>query len=846
MANWRVRWAGLLLFLAGGLVVSYLGQRLLKRELEREIREGFSSTGWELREGGIDTIGMGGISLNPGWVYGEGTVIGWERAGARWHIADLINAELRSLRVNGPRIEVAFNVPLPPEPEELELEPPPVAVAAEREQGENLEEPEPVETDSPEELGPRPGGEDGTSEVPADEDEDLEGEKATVTETPATEPNPQEIVVEATRKSWVERLQVAVAEFESGRLRVNWIGMGVSDFDWSFSGYREEWGVGHFSLNGDGVAANVTLKELPASAFSANLDLRWEDGAFMDTIFRMAQPYIGKDLEIQPGSVQLDGVADFSFEEGSLRMERSSSQLEFNDFGLLMEGFDPIRIQNSFTAITVQFGLMTAEGGFRIGGGALGENFEWENFGIRFGVRGFNWRAESEKINFSGKNYSGVAAARGNGLAADRARATFGFENVRLGDLQIEPFGIELDWEGGRRELGFSAAAIGVQARQMYWLEDLSGTLSPFRQEAHVHIFDGFGTSVGHLRYAAAAGLSRVVWTDGENEELGRFSMMTSEGGSISRIEAEGLLDQQWIAFAGNMAGGVELPVLESGRLFLKGNVSFRGLPKGDGELRLEDGRLQFGDDGTATGVNARFEWEMLGAPRTRGAPFIRIEEINVGDFQLGQVKVGLDMPGLGLYRLRTAEARALGGILRVEPFLYFERNGEPLVTKLNFLGLDGAALLELIGEDRLELEGRLNGFLPIGYHQGRFLVGTGELKMIEGGTGRLRFRDPQMLESLVGLDLANLGLGESLSSALSEAGLAVSGLQVELFPEWSGNDLLIRIRIEGEIRTQRIIIPIGGFTINNTISPQDLHSVLNLWEGMQAEVRPGFGVNGR
>jgi len=163
------------------------------------------------------------------------------------------------------------------------------------------------------------------------------------------------------------------------------------------------------------------------------------------------------------------------------------------------------------------------------------------------------------------------------------------------------------------------------------------------------------------------------------------------------------------------------------------------------GEFHLRDARVhQAGLNLTAEGVEADIDVADLTQLLARKAS-LRAKSVTTGQFVLGDFATEFSRTESGRFNVASMSARALGGTLSVEPFVY--RLGDPGVEAvIRAEDVRAEEIMALTEDLPARASGPLSGRLPLRYDPAGFRFGTGWLGLKPGASVEVQFQSSGLL----------------------------------------------------------------------------------------------------
>jgi len=164
------------------------------------------------------------------------------------------------------------------------------------------------------------------------------------------------------------------------------------------------------------------------------------------------------------------------------------------------------------------------------------------------------------------------------------------------------------------------------------------------------------------------------------------------------------------------------------------------------GEFHLRESRVTNPGLGglTAEGIEADVEVADLSQFLTRKAA-LRAKTVTSGKIVLTDVAAEFSRTESGRFDVTALSARALGGTLSVEPFVY--RPGDPGVAAVvRAEDIQAEQVMALTQDLPARASGRLSGRLPVRYDGDQLRFGTGWLGLKEGDSAEIQFHAAGLL----------------------------------------------------------------------------------------------------
>ncbi|MFW1678331.1 YdbH domain-containing protein [Pontibacter sp. JAM-7] len=251
---------------------------------------------------------------------------------------------------------------------------------------------------------------------------------------------------------------------------------------------------------------------------------------------------------------------------------------------------------------------------------------------------------------------------------------------------------------------------------------------------------------------------------------------------------------------------------LQQGELHHKGSASIDNAQLSaqlhnritDGQLHWQQTEFHGVDWSSSTRIQAGGRWHDTGKVKLRQVK----KGVTVEDVELSYTYTGT--VNQGLFKLHTAKARFLEGMLALDP-LQTNLTNPAFTSQLHLKGISLQQLLQLEQQPGLSGEGKISGSVPLNFAEGALSIANGRLAS-EAPGGTIRF---QPTDNVLTYAAANKGLRmalellqnfhyQQLSVDLSYApdGKALLKTRLQGFnPEWSnGQPIDFNINIEENI----------------------------------------------
>lgn len=807
-------WWGVLLV----VTVMGLGYGFRRVLLEEGLRWVLAERGVEVEALPVEEAGWSGQTLGRSRLGWRGQSVGWDGLAVRWGAGGMFSDEAERLELAGPWIELDTGILRQELAAMRAME---EAVLAEEEVEERVE------------AGEEVFEEGVTEELP--EPETLERDLLDVIHLPIQLGLDPVVLVEnmgvETVRMGEGRLVVEDWDWLLGEMKWDLL-MGRGDGDWEGTmslegammggegGGRVERNSGEFSAHINGEVEAVLLEALLERVGGG----QWLESG------RLAGSLEG-GLLVEGVDTAVHGLS------GEMRL----GGLEWSGNGKQAYG---VELGNAVVA----FGLTGED--FLVDAGAEVEAVRWgewvsEPFGMHVALRdGKSLELESERIEVAGGNWEGGLALRGHFEplgATGRGRLECSVADWRGHGIGLEPFSVLV--EGGRERVQIRSSPVGLVRAGTLWVEEAGGEVWP-ELSLSALVYGLSGEALGEFRIAGdGAGAWLLEWANGDGEPLGSLTYEEAGEAEEERYEAEGQVPYHWLGTALEWWGDWPVKVL-SGAVDFVGEMELgRGrLPRGEGRLALEDLELEWDGETTLQGLAGEVEVYLRGLPRTVGEPEIRVEAITGWPVEVKNLQLRWEAPTMRHVRVLGGQVEVADAMVELVPF-EMDPLDPVVATEVRIEGLAANQLLELLGEERFAVEGKLAGAVEIGYAAGMVRLGPGELRLSGEGeagmreAGRFLFKDEGYLrEQLERMGGFPESVRVKLLNTLLRNGIDLRELQVELEGEPGEEMVLLRITVRGEARSEEMEVPIEGFILNNRVPLADLQRVL----GMEGRLRVG------
>ena len=796
-----------------GVVLGWQVFQLVPAWIEGQVRDTLLEQDAVLTAFPVEDIGWQRTRIGPGAVIKDANYLQWESIWIDYRIRDLATTRLNEMYIV--ESTIALRLPEARSPQTPRIAPPS----------------SPVETESVPTLPVEPpaGGDSPAREGPP---------------LPSP-PSP------ASLWQQLQDLPLNGVTIPDGAMKILLQGESLLEFAMDSRLQRQPYGIsGELSLNSDELAAHAALRA-PADEKVVTLqgEMQMQPGGLnvLNERYREIRRDIRPSLSeiVSSGAFKLDFLVEVP-EDGA---SYGSAEATLNELWLQLPFVDKaFGFRDLVAAGLFRENRLDAEAGISVLGFTLGK---WQSapFGLRASFqteRGFT--LESEAFDWSYGETAGKAALRGSARTYALPgefphRIELALSDIAGPGFSVEPF--SLLFRGGGDILEVKSSPVGFRRNGTLWLEQLD-------------LYWEFPSNAGHGSFA---------WYAPSGKEMGRVKAGLRRSNSQQfdlSLSLESLNGQSFLSLDSDIApenmivrarGDLELgwmnvinqwyPLLP---LSLSGeaprvDLSLSGKPpvmEGRFTLSLPGTTLTLDSGLVIRDMAGETAFRIKGLPRTEGLQQLTVREVSSGGFQLTDLVLDWEMPTMRTLLVNGLTARMGNALLRLDPFRMdpFEPGFR---TRLHFDGLAGNQLLEWLNEERFAIEGNISGHVEIGLQEGTWVVGKGLLEMDAPTTeNRFIFKDPAFLEE----KFADMeGVSEELRGrfleALLEQGIRIDSLQAQLGPAETPGDILLRIALKGESRTDRLELPVEQFVINNIISGEDLAALLGMFGRIRLQTEP-------
>jgi hypothetical protein len=173
-------------------------------------------------------------------------------------------------------------------------------------------------------------------------------------------------------------------------------------------------------------------------------------------------------------------------------------------------------------------------------------------------------------------------------------------------------------------------------------------------------------------------------------------------------------------------------------------------------------------------------------------------------------------------------EGTISGGRVWIAPFACDPFKPD-VVTAIYFEEIPAQQLLDWIREERFFLQGTVSGKIPLRWADGVLELGEAVLRMDSATTkNRFLFTDQAFLEEQFGrMDGVPSDLKEPFLATLLSDGIRIRDMALVIAPDREKEEVVLKLRVSGETRSERMEVPIESLIINNVISDEDLARIL-------------------
>lgn len=456
-----------------------------------------------------------------------------------------------------------------------------------------------------------------------------------------------------------------------------------------------------------------------------------------------------------------------------------------------------------------------------------------------FGLR-FTWGSgagislETEEVTWEWGPYAGKAGFRASAFRPEMppVRMEASFSTVTGPDLEVLPFSVLL--EGQAEQLSLEISPLGLHRSGYLWFEEAGFDWNAAAKTGSGGLvwFDGIGRSMGSLALTLGAGggsMEADLFLSGpDGSRLLSGSFLRQE----NRLEMDlgGRISMQWLKALNDWSGlvpgslrgpdpGLHLDLAGAWPVF-----------RGGLELILDKVTLELDNGSVLEEIEGTTRLAMNGLPRTDGVQQLRSAGLKSGRFTLKDLLLEWTMPTIRNLEVRTLGGKTGGGSIRLDPFSVDPLNPQ-FQTRLHMRAVDAGQLLDWLGEERIQLEGKLSGWFSVGWEAGFLTIGEGRLSMdADPENRRLVFSDPDFLrEKISSMEGISPDIRQRFLDTLLEKGVRIDSMAASFGAAPEPGHVLLRISISGESSGEQLELPIREFVINNVISAEDLAHLLGL-----------------
>lgn len=400
------------------------------------------------------------------------------------------------------------------------------------------------------------------------------------------------------------------------------------------------------------------------------------------------------------------------------------------------------------------------------------------------------------------------------------------FEGVSLDAASIL---VELEQPLAQRSLTFQSSELGLTRNGSIWIDGLKGraalTGEGMEVAATASWFDDLGRRMGEFGLGLVeSGLQRDWRVDWSSSD-GNFGEITARqsGSGWRRLSGRGRLPADWVGTLSKwwIGKGVDYSGAGPDISVLLDRTGL--IPRGHIRAHVEDAGLELPSGTRLSGIVAGVNIGVMGLPRSNGSQKVRIDRVVAGGVAISDVALDWELPGIHRLQVTRLDAQLdPDARISVDPFEF-----NPLAINAQLTArlqnLDSRRILELLKEERFDMDARLEGDLRATYDGEQVVLRAAKLQM-SGASGRFTFKDPEFLrEQFRSVGEMPLNLKERLLQALLQRGIELSELRVELRQGSRAGTILVVMRIGGITQSSDLSIPIGGLVINHVISESEL-----------------------
>ena len=247
--------------------------------------------------------------------------------------------------------------------------------------------------------------------------------------------------------------------------------------------------------------------------------------------------------------------------------------------------------------------------------------------------------------------------------------------------------------------------------------------------------------------------------------------------------------------------------------------------PALDLTLKLENGSMSMpGSDVALSGIQLpRFEIDDLLTGSGPAEQEIRIDEINFSSYRISDVRMVLDpLAGFGV-NFRKFNFMFCGGKFEIDFDGPIEAPYTSFAFNLKFSGVDLLQLTRLIPDFKDEIEGRIEGHIPVVFRNGKVSWKEGYARLMEGTTCIMRYSKTGLVATYIPKIEISKKLDIDVNDALRDITVTKLDLKLRSSEQFSEPSVVI---ISGHSNNPKLEIPIEKIQLN--IRAGDIPTILN------------------
>ncbi|NDV61034.1 hypothetical protein G0Q06_01075 [Puniceicoccales bacterium CK1056] len=569
-------------------------------------------------------------------------------------------------------------------------------------------------------------------------------------------------------------LPVASGLLEHGLINIEWRDVSLLQAAWEgqFTNDPEQFS-GELRIDSDMLSSAFTLtSHNPSSSLRLLGDMNMKPGPLMKLFHRLGPEFGFEPALANSFSIQHPIRGEILFESNRGALPRMSARMstESIDWQPPLEGYPPLTILDTLLLATSQAGLVNLEGAGR-------------------------------------------------------------FANYACRDFSVEPFGWQ--YSGNLSELTLRAEPIGIKRKSTLWLEDLTAMYSMPDQSfgSAFTWYNGAGTHMGDVlfngRSNGAGDLSaRIRLAYPDDQVFLTSGVDQSAAGATLTIDGE--LPHQWLNALGDWWWGRRI-------MFSGTNPSIHAkldrtgyLLKGDVRMEMDSLNVVLSNGAILNDIVGSSQFRLNGLPSSDGPQSFRVKSLASGNIRIRNLLLEWSLPTMRNFRLIRSSGNIGSGLVNLDPFTC-DPFDPAIKTSLRFEEIPAQELLDWIGEKRFSLQGTVSGHIPLQWIEGVLYVGAANLRMDSTTTeNRFLFTDSQFLkQQFAVINGVPAELKEPFLATLLSDGIRIRDMGLDLAPDLANGEVVLRLRVSGETRSESMEVPIESLIINNVISDEDLGHVL-------------------